>query len=77
MECLYGTQSDNVAAICHYHKCGMTPTQIKTKNCLGKQCTHMEKKEGHQWWRQREAQKQKRKDRKERINNYVNNINNN
>lgn len=74
MECLYNTHSDNVVAYCKHHQCGMTVKQMKTKNCLGKQCNYLQKNEAHQYWHQRELTKQKRKDRKQRINNYVNNI---
>lgn len=74
MECLYGTQSNNVVAYCRHHKCGMTVHQMKTKNCLGKQCNYLVKNEQHQYWHQRELAKQKRKARKERIDNYVNSI---
>jgi hypothetical protein len=44
---------------------------MKAKGCLQKQCWHLMKNEQHQYWRQREATKQKRKDRKLAINNYV------
>lgn len=62
--CLYNTQSDNIAGYCRHHRCSMTPKQIKGKNCLGKQCYYLIKNEEHDWWRQREAVKQKRKERK-------------
>lgn len=71
MECLYNTQSDNVVAYCKYHHCGMTVKQMKCKNCLGKQCRHLTKNETHDYWRQREVMKKKRKDRKKVINEYV------
>lgn len=74
MECLYGTQSDNVVAYCKHHRCGMTVKQMKAKNCLGKQCNYLVKNEQHAYWRQREVMKQRRKDRKKRVDNYVNNI---
>ena len=76
MKCLYNTYSDNAAGYClnPKHPYGMTPRQIECKNCLGKQCKDLKRNEEHPWWRQREAQKQKRKQRKERIDNYVNNI---
>ena len=74
MECLYNTHSNNVVAYCKYHHSGMTVKQMRCKNCLGKQCKHIQKNEEHQYWHQREVQKQKRKKRKENINNYVNSI---
>lgn len=74
MECLYNTHSDNVVAYCHnpQHPYGMTVKQMKCKNCLGKQCHYLVKNEKHDHWRQRDVMKQKRKDRKKAINDYVN-----
>lgn len=63
--CLFNTQSDNIAGYCKLHKCNLTVKQIKCKECLGKQCWHLQKNENHDWWRQREAIKQKRKNKKE------------
>ena len=76
MECLYNTHSDNVAGYCHNpkHPYAMTPRQIDCKNCLGKQCKYFEKEESHQIWHQREVKKQKRKNRKARLDDYVNRI---
>ena len=69
--CLFGTRSDNVAAYCRLHHRNMTVKQMKCKNCLGKECWHLVKNEEHQYWRQRELTKQKRKNRKQMINDYV------
>ena len=76
MKCLYNTQSDNIAAYCHNpkHPYAMTVRQMNCKNCLGKQCEHFEKEEKHPIWHQREVKKQKRKQRKIRLNEYVNSI---
>jgi hypothetical protein len=76
MKCLYNTHSDNVAGYCHnpQHPYAMTWCQIQCKNCLGKQCENFEKEPKHQIWHQREVKKQKRKKRKERLNNYVDSI---
>jgi hypothetical protein len=52
----------------------MTAKQMKAKGCLQKQCWHLVKNEDHAYWRQRAATKQKRKDRKQMINMYVENI---
>ena len=68
---LYNGYSDNCCAYCKLHQCSMTVKQMKGKECLQKQCWHLEKNEDHQYWRQREAVKQKRKERKDRINQYV------
>ena len=62
--CLFNTQSENVAGYCKHHHCAMTVKQMRCKNCLQKQCHHLVKNEEHQYWRQREAMKQKRKSRK-------------
>lgn len=65
---LFNCVSDNCCAYCKLHHCSMTVKQMKAKECLQKQCWHLQKNEDHQYWRQRESMKQKRKDRKERIN---------
>ena len=70
-ECLYNTYSDNIAGYCKLHHCSMTAKQMKAKGCLQKQCWHLEKNEEHPYWRQRASMKQKRKDRKLAIDNYV------
>ena len=75
-ECLYNTYSHNIAGYCKHHHCAMTVKQIKTKNCLGKNCWYLRKNENHDWWKQREVMKQKRKDRKTSINQLVTSINN-
>ena len=72
--CLYNTYSDNVVGYCKYHKCCLTVKQMKCKNCLGKQCLHLQKNETHQYWHQREVLKQKKKQKKIDLDNYVNNI---
>ena len=70
-QCLFNTCSDNCCAYCKLHHCSMTVKQMRAKGCLQKQCWHLMKNEQHQYWRQREVTKQKRKDRKLAINNYV------
>lgn len=70
-ECLFNTYSNNCCAYCKLHRCSMTAKQMKAKECLKKQCWHLVKNEGHQYWKQRETIKQKRKDRKIAINEYV------
>jgi hypothetical protein len=52
----------------------MTVKQMKAKSCLQKQCWHLIKNETHQYWRQREVVKQKRKYRKDMLNAYVANV---
>ena len=70
-ECLFNTQSNNVVAHCRLHHCSMTVKQMKCKNCLQKQCRHFVRNEEHQYWRQKELVKQKRKNRKQMINSYA------
>lgn len=78
MKCLYNTYSDNIAAYCQNqeHPYAMTMKQVHAKNCLGKGCKHFKEEPSHPYWKQREVMKQKRKDRKKRINDYVNRIQN-
>ena len=71
MECLFNTQSNNIAAYCKHHAVGMTVKQMRCKNCLGKQCHYLVKNETHDYWRQRERVKQYRHARKQAINEYV------
>ena len=69
--CLFNTYSNNVVAYCKLHRCSMTVRQMKCKNCLGKNCWHLAKNEQHDYWRQREVMKQRRKARKQAINEYI------
>ena len=71
---LYNCYSNNCCAYCKLHKCAITVKQMKIKDCLQKQCWHLEKYEDHAYWKQREDMKQKRKSRKERQNEYVETI---
>lgn len=71
MECLFNTCSDNCCAYCKFHHCNITVRQMRAKNCLQKQCHHLIKNENHSYWKQREAMKKKRKERKQAINEYV------
>lgn len=73
-ECLFNTSSNNCCAYCKYHNCSVTVKQMRAKNCLGKQCRHLVKNENHQYWKQRAVTKQRRKSRKQSIDNYVNSI---
>lgn len=73
-ECLFNTFSENCCAYCGYHKCSVTVKQMRQKECLSKQCKHLVKNEDHQYWRQRAVMKQRRRNRKQAINEYVSNI---
>ena len=68
---LFNGCSDNCCADCKLHKCSMTVKQMRMKECLRKQCWHLEKNENHQYWRQRAVTKEKRKSRKMQINQYL------
>lgn len=68
---LYNGYSDNCCAYCKLHQCFMTVKQMKAKECLQKQCWHLARNEKHDYWRMRESMKQKRKARKDRIEQYV------
>lgn len=68
---LYNCYSDNCAAYCKRHHCNLTVKQMRGKECLKKNCWHLEKNERHEYWRQRERTKNKRKTRKEEINKMI------
>jgi hypothetical protein len=65
---LYGSEfeKNRACAFCSHHRCYLTVKQVKQHNCLGKQCWYLRKNEQHDWWRQREVVRQRRKARKER-----------
>ena len=44
-----------------------TVKQIKGRECLAKNCWHLQKNENHEWWAQRKRTKDKRNTRKEKI----------
>lgn len=68
---LYNCQSNNCCAYCRKHNCHLTVKQMRTRECLKKQCWYLVKNENHDYWRQREQIKQKRKTRKQTINEYL------
>lgn len=70
---LYGSEfeKNRACAFCRHHHCYLTVKQVKQHECLKKQCWYLYKNENHDWWRQREVAKQKRKERKERCNAYA------
>ena len=61
--------SSHACGFCKHHNCHLTVKQMKCKNCLQKHCRHLVKNTNHQYWRQREIVKQKRKNRKQLIEN--------
>lgn len=63
---LSGTTSSNTCAYCAFHKCSLTPRQVKKQRCLGKQCNALIKHE-HEFWQDQEERRALRKARKERL----------
>lgn len=61
---LYNNYSDNCCAYCKLHQCAMTMKQLRKKECLKKQCWHLDKIKEHPVWKQREHMKKLRKERK-------------
>ena len=61
---LFHCYSDNICAYCRLHDCALTFKQVRHKQCLLKQCYHLQKNEDHPVWRQRERTKELRKARK-------------
>ena len=62
---LYNTEISErrVVGYCHKHHCCVSATQVRQKECLRKQCTYLERYE-HEFWRQRELTKMKRKNKR-------------
>ena len=60
---LYGSEFDKNRAcgFCRYHRYYLTVKQVRQHECLKKQCHYLQKNETHDWWRQREVVKQRRK----------------
>lgn len=61
---LHDTYARSPCAYCRLKKCSLTVKQVKTKECLKKQCWYLVKYD-HEWWKQRELVKQKKKMKKE------------
>lgn len=63
---LYGSEFNKhrACAFCKYHHCHLTVKQVKQHECLKKQCHHFIKNDKHDWWRQREVIKQRKKSKK-------------
>ena len=66
---LYGSEfeKNRACAFCRHHHCYLTVKQVRRHECLQKQCWYLYKNENHDWWRQREVMKQKRKERKNEL----------
>lgn len=68
---LYGGEAnkERVCAYCKMHRKNLTVRQLHKKECLQKQCTHLQKYE-HPFWEYREERKKLRQERKKRINGF-------
>jgi hypothetical protein len=62
---LYGSHINRTKAVgyCYYHKCHLTVATLKQHECLKKECNAL-KKHDHDYWRQREVIKKKKKENK-------------
>lgn len=70
---LSGSWSSNTCAFCAYHRKALTPNQMKSHRCLGKQCNALIRHE-HPIWQEREKKKAARKARKKRLEEKFNAI---
>ena len=64
---LYGSYISRNKAVgyCHYHKAALTVKTMKCHECLKKQCDALKKYEEHDFWRQHEQKKERRKAKKQ------------
>ena len=63
VQSLYNTEINEkrVVGYCYRHHCYLSCTQLKQKECLKKQCHHLKKHE-HEYWKQRDLKKIKKKE---------------
>ncbi|MBQ7295272.1 MAG: hypothetical protein IJW86_03665 [Clostridia bacterium] len=66
---LYGSEFDKnrACAFCRHHHKYLTVKQVRQHDCLGKQCWYLHKNENHDWWRQREVIKQRRREKRQQL----------
>ena len=64
---LYGSYISRNKAVgyCHYHKAALTVKTLKYHECLKKQCDALKKYEEHDFWRQHEQKKERRRAKKQ------------
>lgn len=62
---LYNTVARSPCAYCKLKNCSLTAKQVKSKECLKKHCFHLVKYENHEYWKQRERAKAKKKANKQ------------
>lgn len=65
MACSLGGGKKRCVGYCRLHKCNITITQMKNRECLKKGCGAL-KRLPHPYWEQREHRKQIKKANKER-----------
>lgn len=56
---------------CRRHHGVLSVQQMKKKQCLQKQCHHLEKYEDHEYWEKRAEKKKKRLERKKYLDTYI------
>lgn len=61
---LYNTVARSPCGYCRLKNCSLTAKQIKSKECLKKNCFHLVKYD-HEFWRQRARAKEKKKANKQ------------
>ena len=68
---LYGSQiaKNRAVGYCHFHKAALTVKTMKCHECLKKQCDALERYGEHDFWRQHEQKKERRKARRQMIAN--------
>lgn len=66
-KCLYSTETyfSRCVGFCGFHNAYLTTKQLKTKNCLGKNCNALIRQNGHPFWLERSLHKLDSKLRKE------------
>ena len=60
---LYGSHISRSKAVgyCYHHCAALTVKTLKAHECLKKQCNALKKYENHDYWRQREVIKERKK----------------
>lgn len=61
---IYGGKPRSAVAYCALHDGVLTAHEMKMRGCLGKQCRHLQKYEDHPFWKQREALKSRKLERR-------------
>ena len=64
---LYNTYAKSPCGYCKEKECSITVKQLKKKKCLQKGCWHLVKYPNHEYWKQREILKKKKKEHKKAL----------